>query len=232
MLSTNGHGPRYAVPYYRVSGDEQKKKGYSLADQSDALRAWCGAEGYEVIEEVEDEAWSGGFLERPGLDRVRELVETGSVDAVVVLFRDRIARGVYAQLLQAEFADHGARLIALNSHGDDSPDGELTDGIMDVISGWERKKIAERTRRGKLRKAREGKVVGGGTTPNFGFAFNASRDNYVVDEDQMRIVRRIFRMVGVEKRGLKGIKKTLQAEGIPTRPATNTGTRGASASSS
>ena len=33
MPSTNGHGPRRAGVYRRVSGEEQKKKGYSLPDQ-------------------------------------------------------------------------------------------------------------------------------------------------------------------------------------------------------
>jgi site-specific DNA recombinase len=56
-------------------------------------------EGYKVIEKVEDDGWSGAYLERPGLDRVRDLVAAGSVDAVVVLFRDRLARGLYAGLL-------------------------------------------------------------------------------------------------------------------------------------
>jgi site-specific DNA recombinase len=68
MPSTNGHGPRRAILYTRVSGEEQKKKGYTLSDQRDALREWAAEEGYEILEEVEDSAWSGGFLTRPGLD--------------------------------------------------------------------------------------------------------------------------------------------------------------------
>ena len=106
-------------------------------------------------------------MERPGLDRVREMVRGGAVDAVAVLFRDRIARGVYAQLLSEEFRQHGARLVALNSRGDDSPDGELGDNILDVIAAWERKKIGERMNRGKVRKTREGKIVAG-PSPNYG----------------------------------------------------------------
>ena len=151
MPSTNGHGSKRAILYYRVSGDEQKKRGYSLPDQRDTLRAWASENGYEVVEEVEDAGYSGAYLERPGLDRVRGLVRGGAADAVVVLFRDRIARGVYAQLLAEEFRQHGARLVALNSSGDDSPDAELGDNILDVIAAWERKKIAERMNRGKRR---------------------------------------------------------------------------------
>ena len=96
MPGTNGHGPHRAILYTRVSGDEQKKRGYSLPDQLEALRAWASENGHEVIEEVEDAGYSGAYLERPGLDRVREMVRGGAADAVAVLFRDRIARGVYA----------------------------------------------------------------------------------------------------------------------------------------
>jgi site-specific DNA recombinase len=144
---------------------------------------------------------------------VRELVRSGAVDVVAVLFRDRIARGVYAQLLAEEFRRHGARLVALNSRGDDSPDGELGDNILDVIAGWERKKIAERMNRGKRRKAREGKVIAG-PSPDYGFRYNEDRDGYVVDEEKMPLVRRIFRMVGAEGATLNSVRRTLEKEGI------------------
>src|SRR5829696_4521267 len=142
MPSTNGYGPKRAILYTRVSGDEQRKKGYSLSDQRDALRTWASENGCQVVEEIEDAGFSGAYLERPGLDKVRALVRGKAADAVVVLFRDRIARGVYAQLLAEEFREHGARLVALNSRGDDSPDGELGDNILDVIAAWEREKMA------------------------------------------------------------------------------------------
>src|SRR5215211_4657258 len=215
MPSTNGHGPKRAILYARVSGEEQAKKGYSLADQLDALRDWCAKNDHEILEEVQDRAFSGAYLERPGLDRIREMVVGGDVDAVVVLFRDRIARGVHAQLLSEEFREYGARLVALNSRGDDSPDGELGDNILDVIAAWERKKIAERMNRGKRRKAREGKVVAG-PRPNYGFRFNEKRDGYLVEEDKMVVIRRIFRMVGAEGMTLNATRCALEKEGIPT----------------
>jgi site-specific DNA recombinase len=213
LNGTNGHDPKRAILYARVSGEEHMKKGYSLLDQRDTLRVWCSENDYKIFEEVEDGGYSGAYLERPGLDRVREMVNAGGVDAVVVLFRDRIARGVYAQLLAEEFREHGARLIALNSRGDDSPDGELGDNILDVIVAWERKKIAERMNRGKRRKAKEGKIVAG-PRPNYGFRFKENRDGYLVDEDKMAVVRRVFRMVGVEGMTLNAARCALEKEGI------------------
>ena len=138
MPNMNGHDPKRAILYARVSGDEQAKKGYSLSDQADSLKKWAVAEGYEILEEVADEGWSGAYLERPKLDRVRNLVQEGNISVVVVLFRDRLARGVYAQLLKEKFAKHGTRLVALNVQLGDSPEGDLQGGILDQFAAYER----------------------------------------------------------------------------------------------
>src|SRR4028119_755333 len=198
MTSTNGHGLKRAVLYARVSTDEQAKSGYSLAQQLEALREYAAREGYEVLEEVSDPGQSGASLERPGMDRVRDLVAAGGVFVVLAQDRDRFAREpAYHYLLRREFEEHGTKIRALNDRGDDSPEGELTDGILDQLAKFERAKTAERSRRGKLRKAREGKVIAS-TRPNYGFRYNEARDNYVVDEESMQIIERIFRMVGAE----------------------------------
>src|SRR5919107_131184 len=83
MLSTSGHGPKRAILYARVSTDEQARSGYSLAQQIEALRAYAAREGYEVLEEVVDSGQSGASLERPGMDRARNLVASGDVSLVL-----------------------------------------------------------------------------------------------------------------------------------------------------
>src|ERR687897_184856 len=153
MPSTNGHSPRKAILYARVSTDEQAKNGYSLAQQMEALRDYATREGYEVTEEVTDPGQSGASLARPGMDRVRDLVAAGGVSVVLAQDRDRFAREpAYHYLLRKEFEEHGPSIRALNDRGDDSPEGELTDGILDQLAKFERAKTAERTRRGKLRR--------------------------------------------------------------------------------
>jgi site-specific DNA recombinase len=216
MPSTNGHGPKTAVLYARVSTDEQARSGYSLAQQLEALREYAAREGLQVLEEVEDAGQSGASLERPGMDRMRDLVAAGGVSVVLAQDRDRFAREpAYHYLLRREFEEHSTRIRALNDRGDDSPEGELTDGILDQLAKFERAKTAERTRRGKLRKARQGKIIAG-RYPNYGFKFNSTRDGYVVDERTMPVVRRIFRMAGTEGMSVNGIKRALDAEGVPT----------------
>src|ERR687894_1161429 len=90
--STNGHGSKRAILYARVSTNEQARSGYSLAQQIEALREYANREGYEVLEEVTDAGHSGASLERPGIDRVRDLVASGGVSVVLAQDRDRFAR--------------------------------------------------------------------------------------------------------------------------------------------
>src|SRR5215213_7119663 len=215
MPSTNGHGPKRAILYARVSTDEQARSGYSLAQQIEALRAHAAREGYEVLEEVQDAGQSGASLERPGMDRVRDLVASGGVSVVLAQDRDRIAREpAYHYLLRKEFEEHGTKIRALNDRGDDTPEGELTDGILDQLGKYERAKIAERSRRGKLRKAREGKVMAGHRV-KYGFKLNATRDGLLVDEEKMVNVLRIFRMVAGGQ-SLNAVHRAFDRERIPT----------------
>ena len=215
MPSTNGHGPKRAILYARVSTDEQARSGYSLAQQIEALRDYATREGYEIFEEVSDSGQSGASLERPGMDRVRDLVAAGGVSEVLAQDRDRFARKpAYHYLLRREFEEYDCKMRSLNDRGDNSPEGELTDGILDQLAKFERAKTAERTRRGKLQKARSGKVVGGHTA-NYGFKMNAARDGYAVDEPKMAVVRRIFRMIGEDGLAITAVTKILNKEGEP-----------------
>ncbi|MDX6381883.1 MAG: site-specific recombinase, partial [Rubrobacteraceae bacterium] len=173
-------------------------------------------EGYEVLEVVTDPGQSGASLERPGMDHVRDLVasKAGGVSVVLAQDRDRIAREpAYHYFLRREFEEHGTKLRALNDTGDDSPEGELTDGILDQLAKFQRAQIARNSRRGKLQKAREGKVVAGHTA-NYGFRFNAARDGYEVDEEKMQVMQRIFHMVGVEGVSLGGVRRNLRLTGV------------------
>ena len=148
MPSANGHDSKRAILYARVSSDDQVR-GYSLDQQIGALREWAIREGCRVMEEVRDEGWSGAYLERPGLDRVRDLVEVGGVSVVVAQDADRITRDpAHRAFLDEEFERFGTRLLALDDWGDNTHEGELLKYLKDCVSIVERLKIAERSSRG------------------------------------------------------------------------------------
>jgi len=203
-----------AITYARVSGEEQARRGYSLPDQREALRGWCEAEGYTVLDQIADEGWSGASLTRPGLDRVRDLVAGGGIDVVVVLFRDRLARGIQAGLLADEFREQGTRLVALNAQVDDSPEGDLQGGLLDLFAAYERSVFRRRSRRGLERSIKQGNVVHRGKAP-YGFEHDESGKGLVVHEPEMAVLRRLFRGMASGRTGGSLIRE-FESEGIPS----------------
>jgi site-specific DNA recombinase len=69
--------------------------------------------------------------------------------------------------------------------------------------------------RGKLRRAREGKVVFGGQCSLLGFRPDARRERYEVIEAEMVTVRRIFRDIA-EGTPIHGVCRALERDGVPT----------------
>lgn len=130
--------------------------------------------------------------------------------------RDRFSREpTYHYLLRREFEEHGAKLRALNDRGDESPEGELTDGILDQLAKYERAKIAERTRRGKIRKAREGKNLRS-PQPPLGFRYGDTGDELVIHEPEMLIVKKVFEMAAAGL-GSSAMQTRLYSAGMATR---------------
>ncbi|QIN82809.1 hypothetical protein GBA63_09205 [Rubrobacter tropicus] len=206
--------PSRAALYVRVSTTRQDD-GFSPEAQVRTATEYCDANGFRVVETVKDVDWSGGWSVRPGLDELRDLAEARKIDVVVVAVRDRWARGLLAQVLKEEFEELGVRVVALDSRGDDSPEGQLADGVMDLFSGYEKKRVVRRMFGGKLERARKGQVVAT-RVPKYGYRNSEDRKTYVVDEEKMAVVRRIFRMIGVEGMTLRSTRKALETEGTPS----------------
>jgi DNA invertase Pin-like site-specific DNA recombinase len=195
-----------AIIYCRVSTQEQKD-GYSLRQQEEALRRWCEDNGYDVLEVVQD-VGSGSHLERPGLDRVRDLVDSGVVDRVVAQDLDRIARdNIYVGLLKKEFDRKSTRLYALNQRSDGSAEGELSDTILGAVAAFERQMITRRTTKGRLQKAKEGKVP---NVSNYGFD---NVEGYYVINDDMGVVHFLFNAIANHE-SLYSVAKTMNEQGI------------------
>ena len=145
--------------YARVSTERQQERG-TISSQLDALRAAADADGHEVVEEFIDDGYSGSRLDRPALDRLRDAAEAGVLDGVICLAADRLAR-VYAYqvLIIEELARFGVsvRFLEGPAHSED-PQATLLVQMQGVIAEYERAKIAERYRRGKLYRARQGEI--------------------------------------------------------------------------
>jgi site-specific DNA recombinase len=146
--------------YARVSSESQEARG-TIGSQLEALRQKMSELGYQVVHEYTDDGYSGARLDRPGLDALRDAAEAGLFKQVWCLTPDRLARSyAYQILITDELARHGVQVQYLDAPPlDDDPEATLLVQVQGVIAEYERAKIAERNRRGRLFRARAGEIV-------------------------------------------------------------------------
>ncbi len=146
--------------YARVSSEHQVVI-ETIASQLDLLYRRILADGRFVAPELRfiDDGYSGETLRRPGLERLRDTAAAGAIDLLYVESPDRLARDYpYQMVLMDELNSHGVEIIFLNFNLDATPEGRLLLQVQGMIAEYERTKIRERCRRGRLFAARSGRV--------------------------------------------------------------------------
>jgi site-specific DNA recombinase len=210
-----------AAIYARVSSDKQREEN-TIASQTAALVAFAREQQFEVPQEwiFEDDGYSGASLIRPGLERVRDLAAEGLIQAILVYAPDRLSRRYAHQiLLIEELARAGVETLFVRAPRGSTPEDELLVQFQGMIAEYERAQILERSRRGKRHRARLGEVSVLSGAP-FGYRFirktEHSAARYEINEEQARIVRRIFALYGVQGRSIGAIARLLNEQAIST----------------
>src|SRR3989338_2685940 len=183
--------------YARVSTEKQEKQ-ETIQSQLGALRNYVIDQKYLLTKEYIDEGYSGELLARPALDNLRDDAKNKLFEAVLIHSPDRLSRKfIYLGLVEEEFKKYNVRMIFLNRpDSKDTPEENLLTGIQGLIAEFEKAKILERTRRGRLHKVKNGIIVG--SIPPFGYRYiKNDRDknipgHYVIEESEAIIVRLIF----------------------------------------
>ena len=207
-----------AAIYARVSTDLQEKE-HTIQSQLEAVRAYVSERGYIISGEYIDDGFSGATLERPRLDGLRDALRSEEMDVVVFHSPDRLARkAVYQGLVLEEIEKAGIRVEFLNYPVDDSPESRMLLGMQGLFAEYERAKIMERTRRGKLQRAREGALVGGHAP--FGYLWikrnESSRARLEISDYQAAIIRRMYRLLVDDQLSTRAIAWKLTQDGAAT----------------
>ncbi|WP_254903539.1 recombinase family protein, partial [Picosynechococcus sp. PCC 7002] len=95
------------IGYIRVSTEEQATQGVSLDAQKAKLEAYAGLYDIELVDIVIDAGQSAKSIERPGLQKALGMLDSGEVEAMVIVKLDRLTRSVkdLDWLLENFFAD-------------------------------------------------------------------------------------------------------------------------------
>ena len=211
-----------AAIYARVSSDRQKESG-TIASQTAALRECARERAYIVPPEwvFEDDGFSGARMDRPGLEAVRDLAAEGRIEAVLVLSPDRLSRKyAYQVLLLEEFARCGVACEFVQSPPAETPQERLLVQVQGMIAEYERAQMAERSRRGKRHKARNGSPsVLSGAPYGYGYVKRSEgvEARYEVLSGEAAVVRQVFDSYTREQCSMGAIARSLTEQGIPTR---------------
>ncbi|ACB85312.1 recombinase family protein [Natranaerobius thermophilus] len=207
--------------YARVSTEEQAKTGTSIQDQLRACKEYLSKDELQnyQLQEYIDEGISGEIFERPALSKLRNDSERGNLTAVICFDPDRLSRKLMHQLIiTEELNEHGVELLFVNGYYQKTPEGNLFYSLRGAISEFEKAKITERMKRGRLEKARQGSVLRDYNV--YGYNYNKNNRSLEINKKESEIVKLIFdlftRPEG-QNLGINGIANYLTKKGIPTK---------------
>lgn len=214
-----------AALYARVSTDNQKDE-QTIETQLHEIREAIKADGCLLIEDCvyKDEGWSGAFLERPALDQLRQDAKLNKFDIVYVFDRGRLSRKfVYQEIVIEELGHSGVGFKSLHDVNGTTPEEQLMGSVMGVFHEYERVKIAERFRLGKLNKVRGGNLLG--YNPPYGYSYipvkgkgvNKQNGYFEINEQEAKVVRMMFEWVGIEGISLREVIRRLYELEIPPK---------------
>ena len=213
---------KIAAIYARVSTEDQGK-GFSIPSQIESCQRLAQQEGYLTPDShiLVDEGISGTTLDRPALRRVRDLVASQAIAALIVLDPDRLSRKMGKLLvLTDELQAANIPLLCVSHPVEHGPEGTLFFQMRGMIAEYEREKMLERMHRGQVGRAKQG-YFGGGMLP-YGYTNvpEAHKGSIVINDEEAAVVRRIFAMYCTGK-SLCAIAVALTQDNIVPKRATS-----------
>lgn len=198
--------------YCRVSTARQEDE-QTIKNQQLVLQDFANRNSYTIVREYIDEGWSGDILARPGLDALRQDRKSKLWQAVLIYDPDRLARRYsYQELVMDELKEAGIELLFVTVAAPKNSEDKILHGVRGLFAEYERTKIAERFRLGKLRKIKEGNIFV--SRPLYGYTYVLKNDHkpgyYVINQSEAEVVRQIFSWVGEEGLTLRKVVSRLK----------------------
>ena len=224
IIDTQKQNKLVAV-YGRVSSSNQENEG-TIETQLSAVNKFVLEKGYIVVQKYIDEGWSGDNLARPALDQLRMDAKKKIFDAVVIYDPDRLARrGAWQEVVMEELRELEIDVLFVTVPQAKTDEDQIMYKMRGVFSEYERMKIKERFRLGKVRKAQEGHIIA--TEAPYGYTFikkNGKRGDqdfhqgyYEINGREAQIVKNLFSWVADEGLTLRGVVRRFQELDIQPR---------------
>ena len=210
--------------YIRLSkeDEERKNESVSVTNQREILLEYLKQHpDMELVDIYIDDGFTGTDFDRPAWARLKNDINNGRVNCVVVKDLNRFGRN-YTEggyLIEDYFVRKGVRFIALNNGVDTADDNMnaatrcISIGVTNVINESYSAMTSVSIRGTLNNHRRQGKFIGAFAC----YGYKKSPDDYhklIIDDEAAEIVRLIYREF-IGGKSLTGITKELNALGIP-----------------
>ncbi len=208
-----------AAIYARVSTARQEEE-QTIKTQLSAVNEFVQKRSFTVVEEYIDEGWSGDILARPALDKLRQDAKSKRWQTVVIYDPDRLARRYsYQELVMDELREAGIEVVFVTISTPKNSEDKILYGVRGLFAEYERAKIGERFRLGKVRKIKEGHILV--SEPLYGYRYIRKDDKrpgyYEINEEEAGVMRMIFDWVDQRGWTIRKIIRELDSMGIKPR---------------
>lgn len=198
--------------YGRYSSDMQRE------ESIDAQLRYCKEEirntpEYALVAVYYDEAKSGKFDKRDDFQRMMEDAKDGKFDIIIVHKFSRFARNKYDSVLyKKKLRELGIRVISATQKIDDTPEGQMTESIIEALDEYYSANLAGEVIKGMRENALKGKSTGGPAPLGYKHGADGKLE---IDDEKAPIVRKIFDMC-FHGHGYFSIANTLNERGLRT----------------
>ena len=178
-----------AVAYARYSSTNQREE--SIDAQLRAIRQYCEYNDINLIGIYTDEALTAKNDKREDFQRmINALIKQEIVvDFVLVHKFNRFARNKFDSFVyKKKLKEKGVRVVSVTQKIDDTPEGELMEGFLEVMDEYYSANLSIEVKKGLRENALKGRFVGGKTVLGYNVV-----DGFYVINDQAEIVQRIFK---------------------------------------
>lgn len=203
------------VGYLRLSEDDNCNfESMSIENQRKIITQYANEYGYEITEFYVDDGVSGYLWNRPSFDRLKQDVEDGLIEGIIVKDLSRLSRhSARAQLYVEELTSMDVELISIGDHYNNLTDD---DSMLGIVT-WSNERLVKDTSK-KVKAVIHSKQKEGKWICNIPYGYKriyGKKHTFEVDEITSLYVKKIFDLY-VNGYGGQMIARMLTDEGVPT----------------
>jgi site-specific DNA recombinase len=179
------------VTYNRFSSENQRAE--SIDAQKRFNHEYAKKNNIQIIKDYSDEAVSGKTDDRPAFQQMLSDAKHGFFDMVICHKVDRFARNrIESAINKYNLRKANVKVVFSGQSIDDSPEGQLMEGILESFAEYYSLNLAKETMKGLRENALKCKF-NGGYVP-FGYTVDPETKYYSVNDEEAPMVQLIFKM--------------------------------------